>query len=256
MAFDKKTWSDRMVEYAGRRKLTNITTKQAIICDIERSEGTVSQEGDAFSSQNMNDLEQRIEDGFTEVKQTTDTLNQNLAQGKIQFDVRDGKGFYRAVGADTWLPFSNTKVPLYKNGNEYVALTGGWVAGNFHGGIFGESGITATITKYSTNIQMAISAASRQGQLYTANLIDVSDYQLLRAKITDNTYGSYIAFGLFTESGLKYTWAKYIPLTGSNDSFTIDITNLTGSYYIGIAGVRFSNNNPIVTITDVWLEKE
>lgn len=78
MAFKKKTWKDRMVEYAGRRKLTNISTNQSIICDVARSEGTVSQEGDALSSQNLNDLEQRIEDGFTEVKQTTDTLNQNL----------------------------------------------------------------------------------------------------------------------------------------------------------------------------------
>ena len=82
MAFKKKTWKDRMVEYAGRRKLTNISTNQSIICDVARSEGTVSQEGDALSSQNLNDLEQRIEDGFTEVKQTTDTLNQNLQELK------------------------------------------------------------------------------------------------------------------------------------------------------------------------------
>ena len=184
-------------------------------------------------------------------------LYQNLAHGQIEFDVdATGKVFYRKRGADTWLPFSNIKVPLYKSGDENAVLTGGWVAGNFHGGIFGESGITAVITKYSTNIQMAIPSAGRQGQLYTANLIDVSDYQLLRMKITDNTYGNYIAFGLFTESGLKYTWAKYIAPTGSNDSFTIDITNLTGAFYIGIAGIRFSNNNPVITVTDVWLEKE
>ena len=89
MAFKKKTWKDRMVEYAGRRKLTNISTNQSIICDVARSEGTVSQEGDALSSQNLNDLEQRIEDGFTEVKQTTDTLNQNLDGAKI---IHEGSG--------------------------------------------------------------------------------------------------------------------------------------------------------------------
>lgn len=118
MAFKKKTWKDRMVEYAGRRKLTNISTNQSIICDVARSEGTVSQEGDALSSQNLNDLEQRIEDGFTEVKQTTDTLNQNLAQGQIEFDVdAAGKGFYRKRGADTWLPFSNTLVLMDGTGS-------------------------------------------------------------------------------------------------------------------------------------------
>lgn len=83
MAFKKKTWTDRMVEYAGRRKLTNVSTKQAVIYDVERSEGTVSKEGDAFSSQNMNDLEQRVADGFSEVKQTTDGLIQNLQWEKV-----------------------------------------------------------------------------------------------------------------------------------------------------------------------------
>ena len=101
MAFKKKTWSDRMVEYAGRRKLTNVSTKQAIICDVERSEGTVSKEGDAFSSQNMNDLEQRVADGFSEVKQTTDGLIQNLGGVKI---IPEGSGaatkYYAQLGAD------------------------------------------------------------------------------------------------------------------------------------------------------------
>lgn len=123
MAFKKKTWADRMVEYAGRRKLTNISTEQSIICDVERSEGTISKEGDAFSSQNMNDLEQRIEDGFTEVKQTTDGINQNLAQGQIEFDVdAAGKGFYRKRGADTWLPFNRNLVLM--NGTASYAYSG------------------------------------------------------------------------------------------------------------------------------------
>ena len=108
MAFKKKTWADRMVEYAGRRKLTNISTEQSIICDVERSEGTISKEGDAFSSQNMNDLEQRIEDGFTEVKQTTDGINQNL--GGYKFDIIDGIPSYKAGADAAWVPFSNPEV--------------------------------------------------------------------------------------------------------------------------------------------------
>ena len=117
MAFKKKTWTDRMVEYAGRRKLTNVSTKQAVIYDVERSEGTVSKEGDAFSSQNMNDLEQRVADGFSEVKQTTDGLIQNLASGQIEFSFQDGKGVYRKKGADTWLPFSSTLVLMDGTGS-------------------------------------------------------------------------------------------------------------------------------------------
>lgn len=67
MAFAMKTWVDRVVEYAGRRKLTNVTTGTEELVDVARSEGTISKEGDAFSAENMNNLEQRIHDTFAEV---------------------------------------------------------------------------------------------------------------------------------------------------------------------------------------------
>lgn len=120
MAFKKKTWSDRMVEYAGRRKLTNVSTKQAIICDVERSEGTVSKEGDAFSSQNMNDLEQRVADGFSEVKQTTDGLIQNL--GGLNFKEEAGKKYVRGADA-VWVPLGNKNLVLM-DGNDSYAYVG------------------------------------------------------------------------------------------------------------------------------------
>lgn len=116
--FSKKTWKDRLVEYAGRRKITNVNTMVAQIVDVERAEGIVSEEGNALSAANMNDLEQRVADGFTSVQRTTDTLTQNLAQGQIEFDVdATGKGFYRKRGADTWLPFSNALVLMDGTGS-------------------------------------------------------------------------------------------------------------------------------------------
>lgn len=64
MAFAKKTWKARLVEFAGRRALKNVTTEETVIYDVTRNEGTVSQAGDAFSAANMNDLENRIESEF------------------------------------------------------------------------------------------------------------------------------------------------------------------------------------------------
>lgn len=78
MAFTKKTWVDRLVEFAGRRKITNVSTMQAQIVDVERAEGTVSQEGSAFSAQTMNDLEQRIADGFSSVENSVDQISSEL----------------------------------------------------------------------------------------------------------------------------------------------------------------------------------
>lgn len=76
MAFAKKTWKNRVAEYINRRVLIKEdgTTEEV---SVERSEGTVSQEGDAFSAENMNDLERRIEEGFSslfEFDESTATL--------------------------------------------------------------------------------------------------------------------------------------------------------------------------------------
>ena len=93
MAFKKKTWIDRMVEFAGRRKITNVSTPAAQIIDVERAEGAVSQEGDAFSAENMNDLEKRISDAFADVPSgykiaDNDTTNNSefLATARVAYE--------------------------------------------------------------------------------------------------------------------------------------------------------------------------
>ena len=65
MSFVKKTWKDRLVEFAGRRRLLNVDTGEDFVVDVTREEGLVTQVGDAYSAENMNDLESRIESGFS-----------------------------------------------------------------------------------------------------------------------------------------------------------------------------------------------
>lgn len=122
MAFKKKTWVDRMVEYAGRRKITNVTTMAAQIVYVERAEGVVSEEGTAINAVNMNDLEQRTADAFSAVQQDIEGINSDLANGQIEFDLQGGKGVYRQKGADAWLPFSNTLVLM--DGTASAAFSG------------------------------------------------------------------------------------------------------------------------------------
>lgn len=96
MAFVTKTWKDRLVEYAGRRKLKNVATGEEILMDVSRSEGTVNQAGDAFSAANMNNLEQRIKTEF-------DSVNSSLADGNISFSIGEDSEPYVTykVGADS-----------------------------------------------------------------------------------------------------------------------------------------------------------
>lgn len=66
MGFATKTWKDRITEYPTRRKLTKSDGSTETVT-VERNEGTVSQEGDAFNAETMNDLESRIAEaiGYT-----------------------------------------------------------------------------------------------------------------------------------------------------------------------------------------------
>lgn len=63
MAFEKKTWADRVAEFINRRILTKEDGSTELVT-VARSEGTISVEGDAFNAETMNDLEQRIANGF------------------------------------------------------------------------------------------------------------------------------------------------------------------------------------------------
>lgn len=102
MAFKKKTWVDRMVEYAGRRKITNVTTMAAQIVDVERAEGVVSEEGTAINAVNMNDFEQRTADAFSAVQQDIEGINSDL--GGLHLTA-EGSGavtkYYAQLGADS-----------------------------------------------------------------------------------------------------------------------------------------------------------
>ena len=112
MAFVTKTWKDRLVEYAGRRKLKNVATGEEILMDVSRSEGTVNQAGDAFSAANMNNLEQRIKTEF-------DSVNSSLQdQPTFEYD-ETGKitGYKTKVGADTVFPFKNGADVVWTNPN-------------------------------------------------------------------------------------------------------------------------------------------
>lgn len=120
MAFEKKTWKDRLVEYAGRRKITNTTTLAAQIVDMERAEGIVSEEGSAFNAANMNDLEQRVADGFSGVQQDINKVNQDL--GGLNFKEEAGKKYVRGADA-VWVPLGNKNLVLM-DGNDSYAYVG------------------------------------------------------------------------------------------------------------------------------------
>lgn len=62
----KKVWKNRITEFPTRRTLTKEDGSSEIVT-VTRNEGTVSEEGDAFDADTMNNLEERIDAGFADV---------------------------------------------------------------------------------------------------------------------------------------------------------------------------------------------
>ena len=112
MAFERKTWVDRDVQYPGRRTLINTedsTEFENVI--VERAETSVTEPGDLFRAGtdtdlgSMNNLEKRIYDAFSEI-----------------FDIIDEgiDGVY-PVGA-IYQSFDNTSPATLFPGTEWVSL--------------------------------------------------------------------------------------------------------------------------------------
>ena len=117
MAFVKKTWKDRIVQYANRRLLTKSGGEVEQVT-VTRDEGTISEAGDQFNASNMNDLEQRVKDGFdglnasdieyssgVTVKQAIDSKQPLILQTTIS-GTTDGTGDISLTG----LPISQYRV--------------------------------------------------------------------------------------------------------------------------------------------------
>lgn len=104
MAFQKKTWKDRITEFPTRRTLTKSDGSTELVT-VARAEGTVSQEGDAFNAASMNDLEERISQANNDL---SNSLSANSASFNLDYQ-NDQWGWNEspARGADTFHPFSS-----------------------------------------------------------------------------------------------------------------------------------------------------
>ena len=197
--FSKKTWKDRLVEYAGRRKITNVSTMVAQIVDVERAEGIVSEEGNALSAANMNDLEQRVADGFTSVQRTTDTLTQNLDGAKI---IHEGSGaatkYYAQLGADA------ASKKLLGNTPCYIKT---WTGGN--GGV---QTINIPISDYPDYQQLSANnfkagVTSLQGAMGQGWINGITDYNANTGVVTISyaNHGSAALTGFLAISSAGFT---------------------------------------------------
>lgn len=79
MAFNKKEWTDRQVEYPNRRTITDIDSGETSSVMITRDEGQVTVPGDLLDAYNLNDLEDRISSAID--SKSTVTFTPSLIYG-------------------------------------------------------------------------------------------------------------------------------------------------------------------------------
>lgn len=121
MAYVKKNWKNRQSENPNRRRLT--ATGEANVYDVAREEGLVLEEGDAFSDQTMNDLENRIAAGFDEtapVSHSTDSTIHVTAADKTNWNSK-AAGDHNHNGV--YSPVSHNHAGVYEPANGNIVKT-------------------------------------------------------------------------------------------------------------------------------------
>lgn len=216
MAFLQKTWKDRVAEYINRRVLTKEDGTTELV-SVERSEGTISQEGDAFSAANMNDLEQRIANEFSEQNKKSVIYNPD--------------DDYLYINGVKWKKANLYNLILYSYGDEYSDVTGGWSNINNR---------SQVLTKNIDNIYAP--SGSVWGGIGTTRLIDLAEYSTL--KVNANVTGKYDNEGLYISllNGNKSTVAEFKMNTIGLKDWSFDVSSYNGKYYIEIIRPAASEN--------------
>lgn len=147
---------------------------------------------------------------------------------------------------------------LYNSGNEYLNVTGGW-----NTQLNASYGAATTMVKNTNNIYFPTGVWN---MLLTNNKIDVTNYDVVYMKYSKeyNPYNFHPARCAIKLGNKNTSWNDFAndETTGAligkdetennvtNGILTIDVSNVTGSYYVGVGGQ--SNN---ITVHEIGLKK-
>lgn len=134
---------------------------------------------------------------------------------------------------------------LYNEGDLCTDITGDWI-----GGDYGEGTSNTSQAKNSDHLYLNVGSSNLNSRIlyFTNNLIDITGYSKLCARVVATASGDYSAFtiGLVSEYGdgvWNGTWAAGAgsPAQQSYDGIVeLDISGFSGSYYIGLRSFKYS----------------
>lgn len=182
------------------------------------------------------------------------SLGSDTASGNV---VVNGAGEYTQL-----LSYWNGQ--LYDHGNQYIEHTGGWSARNTRYARTDDgSTIHAVTPDFDTSGSAMIATVDTStyldvsGSVQTNQAIDLTDYSTIT--FTVNHYYSqfnrrifYFVTSTDTPSGDVFSPAvQTISTTAGDQTIVLDVSNLTGSYYVGFNLIANGAGSTTVTVTSI-----
>ena len=142
----------------------------------------------------------------------------------------------------SWKSLAGDKTYLFKNGNQYTSVTGGWY-GIASGSAALEFGQEKEVSSYEEINPVT----------YTVNPVNMRDYSTLCARIDNYVGTAYMLIGTGDHTVLAAEVAQ-----NPGSQLSIDLSNFDGPYYIEIGARDVGEDKMLragVSCSEVWLER-
>lgn len=157
-----------------------------------------------------------------------------------------------------WMPWWDGY--LYHQGNTCDLVTEGWKAYAYVPYDSGSSAYAPTLTLQTDTMKVVLSKPTsgyRGGAVFTEKAVDVSAYRKLKIRVwslSELTAGT-VNIGLASTKENGYTQIAAAEITRMGD-VTLDLTNITGEYYVclRIGGVSSAGSTVTMEVDSIWLE--
>lgn len=147
-----------------------------------------------------------------------------------------------------WVDWWNGE--LYKDGNEYITFTGGWESRK-------STEAAGTVKKNASNF---VVSTSDYQLIYckTVDTVDLTKYSKVTFKVTDISASVHneITLGVYPEN-FDFRWTDttaQLKLTYETGKHSIDVSALSGKYYVAVRAASNSGVSTTVTVSEVFLE--
>ena len=147
-----------------------------------------------------------------------------------------------------WVDWWNGE--LYKNGNEYITVTGGWESRK-------STEAAGTVKKNASNF---VVSTSDYQLIYckTVNTVDLTKYSRVTFNVTavSASVSNEIILGVYP-ANFAFNWSDTTAqkkLTSGTGKHSIDVSALSGKYYVAVRAASNSRVSTSVTVSEVFLE--